>query len=165
MVCLAASVESAVKDGKNKLMIDILLPAYDITQGDRLYDEFLAAQFCIQLVENLYNSLVAPFSTILVKDGKSERFVRRVIEKNDTTKGNDKSEITENGEDNTRQKEIGNASNTQQTSDSPFDDDLDGIGLTSAGFGSDDAAAFIQLPLGGVATWGRGCIQRNQGTR
>jgi hypothetical protein len=48
------------------------------------------------LAENLYNSRVAPFSTILVKDGKSECFVRRVIEKNDTTKGNDKSEITEN---------------------------------------------------------------------
>ena len=46
---------------KNKLMIDILLPAYDITQGDRLYDEILAAQFCIQLAENLYNSRVAPF--------------------------------------------------------------------------------------------------------
>lgn len=143
-VAASASVESAVKDGKNKLMIDILLPAYDITQGNRLYDEILAAQFCIQLADNLSNSRVAPFSTILVKDGKSERFVRRVIDKNDTNKGKDKSEMIENGEDNTQQKEIGNASNTQQTSDSPFDDDLDGIGLTSAGFGSDDAELFRQ---------------------
>lgn len=61
------------------MMVNILLPSYDITQGEQYYDEILAAQFCISLSQCLQDLLALSSCTILLRNGKAERFARRVL--------------------------------------------------------------------------------------
>jgi len=75
----AESVKSAQEDGRSVMLIELLLPSYDITQGELYYDEILAAKFCIQLAKSLQKGGKA---AIFVKDGKGERLVNRVLKSN-----------------------------------------------------------------------------------
>ena len=61
------------------MMVNILLPSYDITQGEQYYDEILAAQFCISLSQCLQDLLAFSSCTILLRNGNAERFARRVL--------------------------------------------------------------------------------------
>jgi hypothetical protein len=77
----AEAIRAAQENGRTMMLIDLLLPAYDITQGELFYDEILAAKFCIQLATSLQTS-----TSIFVKDAKGERLISRVLENNNNNK-------------------------------------------------------------------------------
>ncbi|KAG7343886.1 DUF1995 domain containing protein [Nitzschia inconspicua] len=54
--------------------VELLLPAYDVTQGDRMYDEVMATEFCIALAQCLKGK-----SEILVRDQKTLDTVQKVL--------------------------------------------------------------------------------------
>ena len=49
----AVSVQGAMNKGQSLFYVDLLLPSYDITQGENMYDEILAVEFCIALTAPL----------------------------------------------------------------------------------------------------------------
>eukprot|EP00586_Coscinodiscus_wailesii_P017536 CAMPEP_0172497976 /NCGR_PEP_ID=MMETSP1066-20121228/107693_1 /TAXON_ID=671091 /ORGANISM="Coscinodiscus wailesii, Strain CCMP2513" /LENGTH=414 /DNA_ID=CAMNT_0013271037 /DNA_START=294 /DNA_END=1538 /DNA_ORIENTATION=- len=77
----AEAVAAVVKDGVSVVMVNILLPSYDITQGPNSYDEVLMAEFGTALAENLKKVGVASKkSAVLLKNAESERNVKRTLE-------------------------------------------------------------------------------------
>ena len=58
------------------LMVDILLPQYDASQGDKVYDQVLAVEFCIALANQLETK-----SSIVVRDNQTIQTVRRILDK------------------------------------------------------------------------------------
>lgn len=76
----SAAISNALTENKNMLFVDLLLPAYDISQGFNVYDDVLAVEFCIALSNELVKKVnESKKCAILVKDGKSERSVSRVL--------------------------------------------------------------------------------------
>ena len=67
------AIMSASEDGKNLFFVDLLLPSYE--KGERLYDEVLAVEYCIAL-----SSCLKGKSEILVRDEKTFKTVRRVLD-------------------------------------------------------------------------------------
>ena len=81
MISLATAIGNARNENDlNILMIDILLPTYDVTEGENLYDEVLAAEFCIALAKSMNEQEDASKTAILVKDGKGVRTVQRILD-------------------------------------------------------------------------------------
>jgi hypothetical protein len=70
-----SSILSAVDRGVSVFFIDLLLPAYDVTQGSNLYDEVLSVEYCIALANCLKGK-----SSILVRDEKTMQVVSRILE-------------------------------------------------------------------------------------
>ena len=70
------AIMSASEDGKNLFFVDLLLPSYE--KGERLYDEVLAVEYCIAL-----SSCLKGKSEILVRDEKTFKTVRRVLDARD----------------------------------------------------------------------------------
>jgi len=76
----ATAIENARDNNNmNMLLIDLLLPTYDITEGENLYDEVLAAEFCISLANAIKQESDIGKTAVLVKNGKSLRTVDRVL--------------------------------------------------------------------------------------
>ena len=69
-----SSILSASDKGINIFFIDLLLPAFDITQGSNLYDEVLCVEYCIGLAECFKDK-----SRILVRDQKTVDTVQRIL--------------------------------------------------------------------------------------
>jgi hypothetical protein len=74
--------------------VDILLPQYDITQGDRLYDEVLAVEFCIALANRLEGK-----SVIVVKDQRTMDTVKRILDRREFGSSLSIGDERENGQD------------------------------------------------------------------
>jgi hypothetical protein len=73
----ANSLKTALADSTSKCrayFIDILLPQYDIHQGEKVYDEVLAVEFCTHLARKLQCQ-----AEILVRDAKTVDIVNRVL--------------------------------------------------------------------------------------
>lgn len=76
-IAAAESIESAIESTgtrKSIFYVDIQLPQYDIMRGSRIYDEVLATEFCIALV----NQLKGRFN-IVVRDGKTLNTLSRIF--------------------------------------------------------------------------------------
>jgi hypothetical protein len=76
MECVQAIMSAAMrKDGETGVFfVDLHLPAYDISQGERLYDEVMATEFCIELSNGLEGK-----SEILVRDQKTLDTVQKIL--------------------------------------------------------------------------------------
>ena len=71
----------------NIYFIDILLPQYDISYGDKVYDEIYTAEFCIQFIQQLQIPTV-----IVYKDQAIVNTISRILNARSVTKSSDKSE-------------------------------------------------------------------------
>lgn len=71
-----SSILSASDKGISIFFIDLLLPAFDITQGSNLYDEVLCVEYCIGLAECFKDK-----SRILVRDQKTVDIVQRILDR------------------------------------------------------------------------------------
>ena len=71
-----SSILSASDKGISIFFIDLLLPAFDITQGSNLYDEVLCVEYCIGLAECFKEK-----SRILVRDQKTVESVQRILDR------------------------------------------------------------------------------------
>jgi hypothetical protein len=71
-----SSILGASDKGINIFFIDLLLPAFDITQGSNLYDEVLCVEYCIGLAECFKDK-----SRILVRDQKTVDTVQRILDR------------------------------------------------------------------------------------
>ena len=78
----AAEAIFAAREQQDKqlYMVDILLPQYDIRQGERLYDEVMAVEFCISLAKRLEGK-----SAIVVRDQKTLDTVTRILDAREDT--------------------------------------------------------------------------------
>merc|ERR1719215_1402506 len=72
----AESIISSIESGKKLCLVDLKMPEYEVTSGEDFYDETLAVEFCIQLAKNIGKS----DTPILLKNGKAQRVVQRVID-------------------------------------------------------------------------------------
>lgn len=71
----ASSLLIAMERGSTSIfLVNVLLPQYDISQGDLLYDEVLAVQFCIELANRIKGK-----SSIVVRDNKTVETVSRIL--------------------------------------------------------------------------------------
>jgi Domain of unknown function (DUF1995) len=61
--------------GGGVFFVDLLLPAYDLRQGENLYDEVLAVEYCTSLAKCLKGK-----TEILVRDEKTRSTVQRVLD-------------------------------------------------------------------------------------
>lgn len=75
------SILSAADKGVRVFFIDLLLPAYDVTQGSNLYDEVLAVEYCIQLA-----GCFSGKSSILVRDDKTVQTVQRILDRREESR-------------------------------------------------------------------------------
>ena len=66
---------SARDRGQSLMMVNLLLPSYDITQGPSFYDEVEAVSFCVALSRFLESK-----ACIVVRDNKTKNTVTRVLE-------------------------------------------------------------------------------------
>jgi hypothetical protein len=74
-------------DDKIVYFIDILLPQYDISYGDKIYDEVYTAEFCTQFIQHLQ------IPTVLVyRDQQSVNTISRILNARKSTKILDKEE-------------------------------------------------------------------------
>jgi hypothetical protein len=71
-----SAILSASDKGISIFFIDLLLPAFDITQGSNLYDEVLCVEYCIGLAECFKDK-----SRILVRDQKTVDIVQRILDR------------------------------------------------------------------------------------
>eukprot|EP00977_Amphora_coffeiformis_P021693 scaffold9735_cov174-Amphora_coffeaeformis.AAC.7 len=71
----AVSVRNAL-DQNVLSMVDILLPQYDASQGEKLYDEVLAVEFCVALANKLKTK-----TSIVVRDDKTIKTVSRILDR------------------------------------------------------------------------------------
>jgi len=71
-----SSILSASDRGVSIFFIDLLLPAFDVTQGSNLYDEVLCVEYCIGLAECFKDK-----SRILVRDKKTVDTVQRILDR------------------------------------------------------------------------------------
>ena len=85
-----ASILSASDRGVGVFFVDLLLPAYDVTQGSNLYDEVLSVEYCIALSNCLKGK-----TEILVRDEKTLQVVNRVLDARDR----DRQQIDSNYDD------------------------------------------------------------------
>ncbi|KAL3936588.1 MAG: hypothetical protein SGARI_002492 [Bacillariaceae sp.] len=76
MECVQAIMAAAMRtEGENGVFfVDLHLPSYDISQGERQYDEVLATEFCIELSNGLEGK-----SEILVRDQKTLDTVEKIL--------------------------------------------------------------------------------------
>jgi hypothetical protein len=73
----ALCVHNALDQQASKiLLIDILLPQYDVSQGENLYDEVLSVEFCIALSKKVKGK-----SCIVVDNDKTIRSVSRILDR------------------------------------------------------------------------------------
>eukprot|EP00525_Craspedostauros_australis_P013100 CAMPEP_0198136298 /NCGR_PEP_ID=MMETSP1442-20131203/61037_1 /TAXON_ID= /ORGANISM="Craspedostauros australis, Strain CCMP3328" /LENGTH=410 /DNA_ID=CAMNT_0043797507 /DNA_START=1006 /DNA_END=2238 /DNA_ORIENTATION=+ len=70
----AMAIQNASNDGKNLSLVHLALPAYDITQGENLYDAVVAVEFCAAVAEELESQ-----SLILVRDAETVKLVSSVF--------------------------------------------------------------------------------------
>jgi hypothetical protein len=70
-----SSILTAMDNGVDIFFVDLLLPAYEITQGTDLYDEVLAVEYCIELSKCMEGK-----SSILVRDDKTLQVVNRILD-------------------------------------------------------------------------------------
>jgi hypothetical protein len=63
------------RESTSIFLVNMLLPQYDISQGDLLYDEVLAVQFCIELANRMEGK-----SSIVVRDDRTVETVSRIID-------------------------------------------------------------------------------------
>ena len=76
----ATAVQNAL-DRNVLSMVDILLPQYDATQSDKLYDQVLAVEFCIALAKELNTKS----SIIVVRDDKTIEIVSRILDRREAS--------------------------------------------------------------------------------
>jgi hypothetical protein len=71
-----SSLLIAMERGSTSIfMVNVLLPQYDISQGELLYDEVLAVEFCIELANRIKGK-----SSILVRDDKAVETISRILD-------------------------------------------------------------------------------------
>jgi hypothetical protein len=71
-----SSLLKAMERGSTSIfMVNVVLPQYDISQGDILYDEVLAVEFCIELANRMKGK-----SSIVVRDDKTVETVSRTLD-------------------------------------------------------------------------------------
>jgi hypothetical protein len=105
-----ASILSASENGQNMFFVNLLLPAYDITQGHNLYDEVLAVEYCIALSKCLKGK-----TSIVVRDDKTLQVVGRVLDARERDAVDDYEEDDDDDDDDLEEEE----------EDAEFDDDFD----------------------------------------
>jgi hypothetical protein len=72
----ASSLLIAMERGSTSIFfVNVLLPQYDIAQGDLVYDEVLAVEFCIELANQMKGK-----SSIVVRDDKTLETVSRILD-------------------------------------------------------------------------------------
>ena len=75
----AESIMNSIDNGKRLCLVDLKMPEYEVTSGEDFYDETLAVEFCIQLAKNI-GKLSTSSTPIMLKNGKAQRIVQRVID-------------------------------------------------------------------------------------
>jgi hypothetical protein len=75
-----STIENASNNGVDIFLVDLLLPAYDISQGSNLYDEVLAVEYCIELSAYLNGN-----TSILLRDDKVLQTVTRILNAREST--------------------------------------------------------------------------------
>jgi hypothetical protein len=108
-----ASILSASENGQNMFFVNLLLPAYDITQGNNLYDEVLAVEYCIALANCLKGN-----TSIVVRDDKTLQVVGRVFAARER-------DAVDDYEDDDDDDDLGD-----EEDDVEFDDDFAGSGAS-----------------------------------
>ena len=101
----SAAAESVLaafeREKKAVFFVDVLLPQYDLAQGERMYDEVSAVDLCISLARQLEGK-----TEIVVRDARTVDVVSRVL---DIREGNpdafDDSEDSDDGRDDSRSEE------------------------------------------------------------
>lgn len=107
-----ASILSASENGQNMFFVNLLLPSYDITKGQNLYDEVLAVEYCIALAKCLNGK-----TSIIVRDDKTLQVVGRVLDARERDAVDD-DEVEDDEDDQEEEEE----------EDAEFDDDFTGSG-------------------------------------
>ncbi len=80
--------ENKVENNDNNIFfIDILLPQYDISYGDRIYDEIYTTEFCTRFVQQLQIPTV-----IVYRDHTTVNTISRILNSRSDLNRNDKSE-------------------------------------------------------------------------
>jgi len=74
------SMLAAIERGHELLVVNLLLPTYDITQGSSLYDEVEAVNFCVAL-----GKFLEAKACIVVRDNKTKNTVTRVLERREAS--------------------------------------------------------------------------------
>jgi hypothetical protein len=77
----AESVALAMGRSHNVMMIDLMLPSYDILEGPKFYDQKAVYDFCTSLTSELVERKLITRSLILVRNDKERRGIERAIEK------------------------------------------------------------------------------------
>jgi hypothetical protein len=95
-----ASILSASENGQNMFFVNLLLPAYDITQGHNLYDEVLAVEYCIALSKCLKGK-----TSIVVRDDKTLQVVGRVLDARERDAVDDYEEDDDDDDDDLEEEE------------------------------------------------------------
>ncbi|KAL7468363.1 hypothetical protein ACHAXS_008582, partial [Conticribra weissflogii] len=88
----AESVALAMGRGHNVLMIDLRLPAYDITEGPKLYDIYAAYKFCSYLSERLIQRKLIRKSLVLARNERERAEIARSIKAKGESRLSDASE-------------------------------------------------------------------------
>ncbi len=78
--------------GHNVLMIDLRLPAYDITEGPKLYDIYAAYKFCSYLSERLIQRKLIRKSLVLARNERERAEIARSIKAKEESRLSDASE-------------------------------------------------------------------------
>eukprot|EP00584_Thalassiosira_punctigera_P023761 CAMPEP_0172551992 /NCGR_PEP_ID=MMETSP1067-20121228/42971_1 /TAXON_ID=265564 ORGANISM="Thalassiosira punctigera, Strain Tpunct2005C2" /NCGR_SAMPLE_ID=MMETSP1067 /ASSEMBLY_ACC=CAM_ASM_000444 /LENGTH=426 /DNA_ID=CAMNT_0013339887 /DNA_START=32 /DNA_END=1312 /DNA_ORIENTATION=+ len=77
------SVDDAMRQSKNVLMVDLRLPSYDITEGPKMYDFMAAYNFCAFLSDKLRERKLIRKSLILVRNDKERVEIDRIKSERD----------------------------------------------------------------------------------
>lgn len=95
------SLLTAKERGMNLVLVNLLLPSYDITMGPSVYDEVEAVTFCVAL-----SKLMEGKASIVVRDNKTVHTVTRVLdarEESESTNDDDTLDEVEEKEGDTEQ--------------------------------------------------------------
>ena len=86
----AQSIEKAMESSCKIQLVDIGMSQYDISAGEEMYDETLAVKFCVELAKNLGKNI-----PILLKNGRSQRLMERVLKSRLESVSEDRNEAKE----------------------------------------------------------------------
>lgn len=107
--------------------VDIILPQYDVGQGDNMYDQVLAVDFCVELGSRLHGK-----SCIVVRDTQTVQTVSRILDKREENKNvSPPSVVVEEEEE-----PIGDAETATNTTDDIDNGDTDAVEISDASIDS-----------------------------
>jgi Domain of unknown function (DUF1995) len=107
------SLLTARERGHNLMLINLLLPSYDITMGSNLYNEVDAVNFCLLLSQFLEGK-----ASIVVRDSKTVKTVSRVLEAREAAAAAAEQSVYQ------RKKEVINSDDGEEDEDDEDDEEL-----------------------------------------